>query len=54
MRELEKLEMALQAREYKKAQPSLKTLERFMESANGIIASLEVRKLFSCISDSDR
>ena len=54
VRELEKLEMALQAREYEKAQPSLKGLERFMKSAEEIITSPEVRKLLSCISDSDR
>lgn len=54
VRELEKLEMALQAREYAKAQPSLKRLERFIESADRIITSPEVRKLFSHISDSDR
>ncbi len=54
VRELEKLEMTLQAREYAKAQPSLKGLERFMESADSVITSPEVRKLLSCISDSDR
>ncbi|MFQ5758847.1 MAG: HD domain-containing protein [Candidatus Bathyarchaeia archaeon] len=54
MRELEKLEMALQAREYEMAQPSLKGLERFIQSADGIITSPEIRKLFRCILDSDR
>ena len=52
VRELEKLEMALQAREYEKAQPSLKELERFIESADRVIKSPEVRKLLSCILDS--
>lgn len=53
VRELEKLEMALQAREYQKAQPSLKGLERFVESADRVIISPEVRKLLACILDSD-
>ena len=52
VRELEKLEMALQAREYEKVQPSLKGLERFVESADRVITSPEVRKLLSCILDS--
>ena len=52
VRELEKLEMALQAREYEKAQPSLKGLERFMESADRVITSPEVRALLSCILNS--
>lgn len=49
VRELEKLEMALQAKEYEVAQPSLKGLERFVESADRVITSSEVRKLLSCI-----
>jgi 5'-deoxynucleotidase YfbR-like HD superfamily hydrolase len=53
VRELEKLEMALQAREYGKAQPSLKGLERFIESAERVIKLPGVRRLFSCILDSD-
>ncbi len=52
VRELEKLEMALQAKEYEMAQPSLRGLERFVESADRVITSPEVRKLLSCIVDS--
>ncbi len=52
VRELEKLEMALQAREYEKAQPSLKVLEQFVHSADRVIRSPEVRKLLSYILDS--
>ena len=53
VRELEKLEMALQAREYEKAQPALKGLERFVESADRAIASPRIRSLFSRILNSD-
>jgi putative hydrolase of HD superfamily len=54
VRQLEKLEMALQAREYEAAQPSLKGLERFIESADKVITSPEIRKLFCSVLDSDR
>jgi len=54
VRELEKLEMALQAKEYQKAEPSIKGIERFIKSADRVITSPEVRKLLSCILDSDR
>ncbi len=54
VRQLEKLEMALQAREYEAIQPSLEGLERFIESADKVIASPEIRKLFCSILGSDR
>ena len=53
VRELDKLEMALQAREYEKAQPSLEGLERFVRSADRIITSPQTRNLFSRILNSD-
>jgi putative hydrolase of HD superfamily len=53
VRQLEKLEMALQAREYEAAQPSPEGLERFIESADKIVTSPEIRKLFRSILDSD-
>lgn len=49
VRELEKLEMALQAREYEKAQPTLEGFQRFIRSADRIIKSPQVRNLFRCI-----
>ncbi|NIP66938.1 HD domain-containing protein [Candidatus Bathyarchaeota archaeon] len=54
VKELEKLEMALQAREYSQMQPSLKSLKRFVDSADRAISSPGARKLFSCISDLNR
>ncbi len=53
VRELEKLEMALQAKEYEKTQPSLKKLKRFIESADKVITLPEVRKILSRILDTD-
>ena len=53
VRQLEKVEMALQAREYEAAQPSLEGLERFIESADEFVTSPEIRKLFCSILDSD-
>jgi len=47
VRELEKLEMALQAREYAKTQPSIGELKRFTESASRAIKSPEVKRLLS-------
>ena len=44
--------MALEAREYKIDQPTLKGLERFIKSADRVITSPEVRILFSYVSDS--
>ncbi|MFQ6064862.1 MAG: HD domain-containing protein [Candidatus Bathyarchaeia archaeon] len=52
VRELDKLEMALQAKEYKKAQPPPSGLERFVESADRVVTSPGVRKLLSSIIDS--
>ena len=54
VRQLEKLEMALQAREYEEVQLSLRGLERFIESADEIVTSPEIRKLFCSVLDSDR
>jgi len=53
VRQLEKLEMTLQAREYEEVQLSPKGLERFIESADEIVTSPEIRKLFGSILDSD-
>ena len=52
VRQLEKLEMALQAREYEEVQPSLEETERFIDSADRVITSPDIRKLFSRILDS--
>ena len=53
VQQLEKLEMALQAKDYEAAQPSLEGLERFIESADRVITSFEIRKLFFSRLDSD-
>jgi putative hydrolase of HD superfamily len=53
VRELEKLEMVLQAKEYKRTQPTPEKLDRFVESADRVITSPEVRNLLSCILKSD-
>ena len=53
VRELDKLEMALQAREYEKAQPALKGLEKFIRSADRIITSPQTRNLLSYILKSN-
>ncbi|UCE43475.1 MAG: HD domain-containing protein, partial [Candidatus Bathyarchaeota archaeon] len=53
VRELEKLEMTLQAREYKKIQPTLEGLERFIESADRVITTPRVRSILSYILNSD-
>jgi putative hydrolase of HD superfamily len=51
VRQLEKVEMTLQAGEYEVAQPSLKVLERFIESADEFVTSPEIRKVFCSILD---
>ena len=49
VRQLEKLEMALQAKEYEKARSTKQSLERFIKSAEEVITSPELKKLLSCI-----
>ena len=49
VRQLEKLEMALQAKEYEKAKSTSQSLERFIKSAEENIAWPELRRLLSCI-----
>jgi len=49
VRQLEKLEMALQAKEYEKAGSTKQSLERFIKSAEEALTRPELRKLLSCI-----
>jgi len=49
VRQLEKLEMALQAREYEKDGSTRQSLDRFIKSAEKAIIWPELRELFSCI-----
>jgi len=49
VRQLEKLEMALQAREYEEAGVTKESLKAFIESAEGSIQSPAIKALFSCI-----
>ncbi len=49
VRQLEKLEMALQAKEYEKAGSTRKSLERFIKSAEEAITQPELRKLLTYI-----
>lgn len=49
VRQLEKLEMALQTKEYERAEPTDQNLGRFIKSAEKTIKWLELRKLLSCI-----
>jgi len=49
VRQLEKLEMALQAKEYEKAGLASQSLERFIKSADEAIVWPELRRLLSCI-----
>jgi len=54
LRQLEKLEMALQAKEYEKAGSTSKSLRRFIKSAEEAITRPELRKLLSCILEEQR
>ncbi|UCE16881.1 MAG: HD domain-containing protein [Candidatus Bathyarchaeota archaeon] len=54
VRQLEKLEMALQAREYEKAGSARQSLKRFIKSAEEAITRPELRKLLSCILEDRR
>jgi putative hydrolases of HD superfamily len=51
VRQLEKIEMALQAKEYQKSGSASKSLERFIKSAEAATAWPELRHLLSCISE---
>ncbi len=50
VRQLEKLEMALQAKEYEKAKLTKQSLKRFIESAEDAITNPELRRLLLYIS----
>ena len=50
MRQLEKIEMAMQAKEYEKL-GSAKSLERFIKSAQEATTWPDLARLLSCISE---
>jgi len=54
VRQLEKLEMALQAKEYEEAGATRQSLERFFKSAEEAITSPELRKVLSYILEEQR
>lgn len=54
VRQLEKLEMALQAKEYEKAGLTRQSLKRFFISAEDVITRPELRKLLSCLLEVQR
>ena len=54
VRQLEKLEMALQAKEYEKAGSTRQSLRRFFISAEEVITRPELRKLLSCLLEEQR
>jgi len=49
VRQLEKLEMALQAKEYERAGSTSQSLKKFLKSAEEVITEPELRRLLSCI-----
>lgn len=49
VRQLEKLEMALQAKEYEEAELTRQSLKRFIKSAEEVIVWSQLRRLFSYI-----
>ncbi len=49
VQQLEKIEMALQAKEYEKMGAASKSLDRFIKSAKGATAFPDLRRLLSCI-----
>jgi putative hydrolase of HD superfamily len=49
VRQLEKIEMALQAKEYEKLGLANKSLERFIKSAKDATAWPKLRRLLSCV-----
>jgi putative hydrolase of HD superfamily len=54
VRQLEKLEMALQAKEYEKAGSTRQSLKRFIKSAEETITNPELRKLLSYLIEEQR
>jgi len=52
VRQLEKLEMALQAKEYERAELAEESLERFFKSAEKTIVSPAIKRLLACILSS--
>ena len=54
VRQLEKLEMALQAKEYEKVGSTIQSLERFIKSAEEAIVWPELKKLLLCIMEEQR
>ena len=52
VRQLEKLEMALQAREYERVGVAKESLEVFIRSAEETISSSVIKTLFSCVLES--
>jgi hypothetical protein len=51
VRQLYKIEMALQAKEYKKLGSSSKSLKRFIKSAEEATEWPELRRLLSCVTE---
>ena len=51
VRQLEKIEMALQAKEYEKAGSASKSLERFIKSAEEATVWPELKRLLACVSE---
>ena len=51
VRQLDKIEMALQAKEYKKFGSANKSLERFIKSAKDVTACPELKRLLSCVME---
>ena len=49
VKQLEKLEMALQAKEYEKAKSKRRSLKRFIKSAEKAITRPQLKRLLSCI-----
>jgi putative hydrolase of HD superfamily len=49
VRQLEKVEMALQAKEYEEIESAKQSLNRFIKSADKVITWPELRRLLSCI-----
>ena len=49
LQQLDKLEMALQAREYEKLGSVNKHLKRFVKSAEQVTKSSDLRRLLSCV-----
>jgi putative hydrolase of HD superfamily len=54
VRQIEKIEMALQAKEYEKFGSANKSLERFIKSAKNAITLPELKRLLSLISEEEK